>query len=287
MDRFMSAALDEARKGLSEGGIPIGSVLVHKGKIIGRGHNRRVQEGSVVKHAEMDCLEAAKRRKASVYRKSVLYSTLSPCDMCGGAVILYGIPKVVVGEAVNFKGSKDYMRSRGVAVKVLNDPSCVRLMREFIRNNPSLWFEDIGEEEGRRRGRGFEKRHPSEREQKRLVKGFEREHMSDVTVGRKVIRGVYDGVRLAYPVREVAHMKNIGNWAHSPQDRTIVIDRDVKPSERAGVLVHEAVEQYLQKTYGLPYHKAHYLATLAERHHVESRGGNWRSHEISVFKTKT
>ena len=118
------------------------------------------------------------------------------------------------------------------------------------------------------------------------MKGFEREHMSDVSITTDRIRGVYDGCHLSYPVKEVAHMKNIGNWRHSPRNRTIVIDWDVKRSERAGVLVHEAVEQYLQKEYGLPYHKAHYLATLAERHHVESHGGNWRSHEISVFKTK-
>jgi hypothetical protein len=138
-----------------------------------------------------------------------------------------------------------------------------------------------------RKGRGFEKHHPTQREQRRLVKGFESERMTDVEATRGRIRGTYDGRRLSFPVKEVEHMSNIGNWRHSPRDKTIVIDRDVKPQERAGVLVHEAVEQYLQKEYGLPYRKAHYLATRAERYYVESRGGNWRSHEICVFKTKT
>jgi cytosine/creatinine deaminase len=287
MDKFMKAALEEAKKGLCEGGIPIGSVLVVGGRVIGRGHNRRVQDGSVVRHAEMDCLESAGRLKAGVYRKATLYSTLSPCDMCSGAALLYGIPRVVVGENRTFKGPESYLRSRGVHVKVLNDNRCVRLMRDFIRGNPALWDEDIGEEHGARRGRGFEKRHPTEKEQRRLVKGFEREHMRDVVVTRKRIRGVYDGSHLSYPVREVEDMKNIGNWRHSPRDKTIVIDKDVKPSCRAAVLVHEAVEQYLQKTYGLPYWKAHHLATLAERHYVESHGSSWRSHEITVFKTRT
>jgi creatinine deaminase len=145
MDRFMKAALVEARKGLREGGIPIGSVLIYGGKIIGRGHNRRVQEGSVIKHAEMDCLENAGRKNAAVYRNSVMYSTLSPCDMCSGAVLLYGIPKIVVGENVNFKGPEEYVKSRGVKVAVLNDRECIKLMSEFIRKNPSLWDEDIGE----------------------------------------------------------------------------------------------------------------------------------------------
>jgi len=145
MDVFMKAALEEARKGLSEGGIPIGSVLVVDGRIIGRGHNRRVQEGSVIKHAEMDCLENAGRQKANVYRKSVLYSTLSPCDMCSGAVLLYGIPKVVVGENVNFKGPEEYVKTRGVKVEVLNDPECIKIMKDFINKNPTLWNEDIGE----------------------------------------------------------------------------------------------------------------------------------------------
>jgi cytosine deaminase len=284
MDRFMAEALSEAKKGLIEGGIPIGSVLVHKGRIIGRGHNKRVQDGSVVRHAEMDCLENAGRLEASVYRKSVLYSTLSPCDMCSGAVLLYGIPRIIVGENVNFKGPEKYVRSRGVKVNVLNDPQCIRLMRDFINGSPGLWFEDIGKKSIN--PRGFERLHPNLRQQKRLVAGFLKEHMSDVHVTKARIRGVYDGTHLSYPIREVDHMKNIGNWKHSPRDNTIVIDRDVKRSERSGVLVHEAVEQYLQKTYGLPYHKAHYLATLAERQYVESHGGNWASHEISVFKTK-
>ncbi|MFH1403746.1 MAG: nucleoside deaminase [Candidatus Altiarchaeota archaeon] len=145
MDEYMEAALDEARKGLDEGGIPIGSVLVVDGRIIGRGHNRRVQEGSVIKHAEMDCLENAGRQKASVYGRSVLYSTLSPCDMCSGAVLLYGIPRIVVGENVNFKGPEEYVRGRGVEVEVLNEEECVEMMRKFIDENPGLWNEDIGE----------------------------------------------------------------------------------------------------------------------------------------------
>ena len=147
MDSFLRASLDEAKKGLSEGGIPIGSVLVYEGKIIGRGHNRRVQEGSVIKHAELDCLENAGRQKAGVYRKCTLYSTLSPCDMCSGAVLLYKIPKVVVGENKTFRGPEDYLRGRGVEVKVLNDAECIRIMREFIGKNPGLWSEDIGEDD--------------------------------------------------------------------------------------------------------------------------------------------
>jgi cytosine/creatinine deaminase len=145
MDSFMRAALDEARVGLSEGGIPIGSVLVVDGRIIGRGRNRRVQSGSAVRHAEMDCLENAGRLKAGVYRKATLYSTLSPCDMCSGAVLLFGIPRVVVGENVNFKGAEEYLIRRGVSVKVLNDGECIRMMADFIRDNPVLWNEDIGE----------------------------------------------------------------------------------------------------------------------------------------------
>lgn len=141
----MKAALGEAKKGLSEGGIPIGSVLVVDGKIVGRGHNRRVQDSSAIKHAEMDCLENAGRQKASVYQKATLYSTLSPCDMCSGAVLLYGIPKVVVGENVNFKGPEEYLRSRRVDVTVLNDKECIELMAEFIKKKPELWYEDIGE----------------------------------------------------------------------------------------------------------------------------------------------
>jgi cytosine/creatinine deaminase len=144
MDAYLRAALDEAGKGLAEGGIPIGSVLVAGGKIIGRGRNRRVQEGSAIRHAEMDCLENAGRLDASVYRKSTLYSTLSPCDMCSGAVLLYGIPKVVVGENANFRGPEDYVRGRGVEVEVVNDPECIGMMRKFIMENPGLWGEDIG-----------------------------------------------------------------------------------------------------------------------------------------------
>ena len=141
----MQAALDEAKKGLSAGGIPIGSVLVHEGKIIGRGHNRRVQEGSVIHHAEMNCLEQAGRLPASVYRQCTLYSTLSPCPMCSGAALLYGIPRVVVGENVTFQGPEAYVRSHGVDVTVLQDPECIAMMEEFIRTQPTLWNEDIGE----------------------------------------------------------------------------------------------------------------------------------------------
>ncbi len=145
MDPFLKAAVDEARLGLAEGGIPIGSVLVLDGKIIGRGHNQRVQQGSVIHHAEMNCLENAGRLKASVYRRCVIYSTLSPCPMCSGAILLYGIPRVVVGENVTFKGPEEHVRSQGVQVEVLQDPECIQLMREFIAGNPALWNEDIGE----------------------------------------------------------------------------------------------------------------------------------------------
>ena len=145
MDRFLQAALEEAKHGLAEGGIPIGAVLVIDGQIVGRGHNRRVQNGSAILHAEMDCLENAGRLKASDYHRSVLYSTLSPCDMCSGAVLLYRIPKVVVGENQTFQGPENYLRSRGVELEILNDPECIRLMREFIHANPELWNEDIGE----------------------------------------------------------------------------------------------------------------------------------------------
>jgi cytosine deaminase len=144
MDEFMRAALDEARKGLAEGGIPIGSVLVFDGKIIGRGHNQRVQHGSVIHHAEMNCLENAGRQKASVYQRCTIYSTLSPCPMCSGAILLYGIPRVIVGENVTFKGPEDYVRSQGVHVEVLQEAECIRLMREFIEKHPQLWNEDIG-----------------------------------------------------------------------------------------------------------------------------------------------
>jgi cytosine deaminase len=145
MDPFMDAAIAEARKGLAAGGIPIGSVLVIDGKIVGRGHNQRVQKGSAVLHAEMDCLENAGRLKAADYRRSILYSTLSPCDMCSGTVLLYGIPKVVIGENTTFRGPEDYVRSRGVELEIRNDAECIRLMREFIRAKPELWNEDIGE----------------------------------------------------------------------------------------------------------------------------------------------
>ncbi len=144
-DFFMQAALEEARKGRAEGGIPIGSVLVLDGKIIGRGHNRRVQDGSVIHHAEMNCLENAGRLPASTYRRCTIYSTLSPCPMCSGAILLYGIPKVVVGENITFQGPQAYVRSQGVQVDVLQDETCIRLMEEFIAAEPALWNEDIGE----------------------------------------------------------------------------------------------------------------------------------------------
>ena len=142
----MEAAIEEAEKGLAEGGIPIGSVLVIDNRIVGRGHNRRVQQGSAVLHAEMDCLENAGRLKASDYRKAILYSTLSPCHMCSGAVMLYGIPRVVVGENRTFCGPENYLKSQGVEVTVVDHPKCVELMETFIRDNPELWNEDIGEE---------------------------------------------------------------------------------------------------------------------------------------------
>ena len=144
MDAFLEAAIDEARKGLAEGGIPIGSVLVHNGKIIGRGHNRRVQKGSPILHGEMDALENAGRLPASVYKESVLYTTLSPCPMCTGAILLYGIPRVVVGENQTFMGEEDLLRTRGVSVAVVQDPSCIALMQGFIATKPELWNEDIG-----------------------------------------------------------------------------------------------------------------------------------------------
>lgn len=144
-DPFLNAAIDEARQGLAEGGIPIGSVLVLDGQIVGRGHNQRVQKGSPTLHAEIDCLENAGRLTAADYRRSVLYSTLSPCDLCSGAVLLYGIPRVVVGENVTFRGPEEYVRSRGVDVEIATDPDCVELMRAFIADRPDLWNEDIGE----------------------------------------------------------------------------------------------------------------------------------------------
>ena len=145
MDPFLQAAIDEARQGLDEGGIPIGSVIVHQNRILGRGHNRRVQQGSTVLHGEMDAFENAGRQSASVYRDCVLYTTLSPCPMCSGAILLYGIPKVIVGENQTFMGEENLLRSRGVTVEVLQDPSCITLMREFIAARPELWNEDIGE----------------------------------------------------------------------------------------------------------------------------------------------
>ena len=144
-DEFLRAAIDEARKGRDEGGIPIGSVLVHGGRIIGRGHNRRVQQGSATLHGEMDALENAGRLPAKVYRESVIYTTLSPCSMCSGAILLYGIPRVVVGENRTFMGEEELLRSRGVSVEVVDDAECVALMTEFIRERPELWNEDIGE----------------------------------------------------------------------------------------------------------------------------------------------
>ena len=144
MDPFLQSAIEEAKKGLSEGGIPIGSVLVHDGKIIGRGHNQRVQRGSVIHHGEMNCLENAGRQTAVVYRECTLYTTLSPCPMCTGAILLYGIPLVVIGENVTFLGAEDSLRAAGVKVEVLQDAECLRLMREFIEKNPELWNEDIG-----------------------------------------------------------------------------------------------------------------------------------------------
>jgi cytosine/creatinine deaminase len=143
-DEFLRAAIAEAEAGAREGGIPIGAVLVHEGRILGRGHNQRVQRGSAVLHGEMDALENAGRQRAAVYRESVLYTTLSPCAMCSGAILLYGIPKVVIGEHETFLGEEALLRSRGVVVEVVDDETCVRLMSEFIRLNPSLWNEDIG-----------------------------------------------------------------------------------------------------------------------------------------------
>ncbi|MCK9510824.1 MAG: nucleoside deaminase [Pigmentiphaga sp.] len=144
MDPFLQAALDEARQGLAEGGIPIGSVIVYRGKIIGRGHNRRVQQGSAILHGEMDAFENAGRQPANVYRESVLYTTLSPCAMCSGAILLYGIPRVIVGENRSFLGEEDLLRSRGVKVEVMQDPACIELMRRFMAEQPQLWHEDIG-----------------------------------------------------------------------------------------------------------------------------------------------
>ena len=143
-DEFLEAAIEEARKGAAAGGIPIGSVLVLDGEIIGRGHNQRVQKGSPILHAEMDCFENAGRRTAAEYRRCVLYSTLSPCDMCSGTSLLYEIPKIVVGENVNFRGPEDHVRSRGVELVIVNDEECIEMMRSFIEQRPELWNEDIG-----------------------------------------------------------------------------------------------------------------------------------------------
>lgn len=144
-DSFLEAAKEEARAGLAEGGIPIGSVLVHGNRIIGRGHNQRIQKGSVIRHGEMDAFENAGRQPASVYRECTLYTTLSPCPMCSGTSILYGIPKIVIGENKTFKGAEDHLRSQGVELEILQDPECIAMMESFIRENPELWFEDIGE----------------------------------------------------------------------------------------------------------------------------------------------
>lgn len=144
MDPFLAAAIEEAKLGLSEGGIPIGSVLVIDGCIVGRGHNRRVQKGSAILHAEMDCLENAGRLTARDYQRATLYSTLSPCDMCSGTALLYKIPRIVIGENRTFRGPEDYARSRGVVLEIVNDPTCIELMERFIAEKPRLWNEDIG-----------------------------------------------------------------------------------------------------------------------------------------------
>ncbi len=144
MDNYLQAAIEEARIGRNAGGIPIGSVLVHQGKILGRGHNQRVQGGSAILHGEMDALEKAGRQSAQVYRESILYTTLSPCSMCSGAILLYGIPKVVVGENETFMGEEELLRSRGVEVEVVYSEECVAMMRDFIQKKPELWNEDIG-----------------------------------------------------------------------------------------------------------------------------------------------
>ena len=144
VDRFLQAAIEEAQKGLLEGGIPIGSVLVHQNKIIGRGHNRRVQLGSAILHGEMDALENAGRLAAKIYRECTIYTTLSPCSMCTGAILLYGIPKVVIGENQTFMGAEELLKSKDVQVEVLNDTTCIQMMEDFIRDKPELWNEDIG-----------------------------------------------------------------------------------------------------------------------------------------------
>lgn len=144
MDPFLRAAIEEAERSLSEGGIPIGSVLVHSGTIAGRGHNRRVQKGSAILHGEMDAIENTGRRSAAFYRECTLYTTLSPCAMCSGAIILYGIPRVVIGENQSFMGEEQWLSDHGVEIEIIQDPACIKLMREFVENQPSLWSEDIG-----------------------------------------------------------------------------------------------------------------------------------------------
>ena len=145
MDKFLEAAIEEAKIGLGEGGIPIGSVLVIDDEIVGRGHNRRIQNGSVILHAEMDCFENAGRLKATDYKRAILYSTLSPCDMCSGTSLLYKIPKIVIGENKTFQGPENYLHSRGVELQILNNLECIKLMEDFIKAKPELWNEDIGE----------------------------------------------------------------------------------------------------------------------------------------------
>ncbi|MCG8511792.1 MAG: nucleoside deaminase [Rhodospirillales bacterium] len=145
MDEFLEAALEQARIGLARGGVPIGSVLAIDNRIVARGHNQRIQANSAIRHAEMDCLENAGRLRAEDYCKSTLYSTLSPCDMCSGAILLYKIPKVIIGENENFRGPEEYLRSRGVEVEVVNDPSCIAIMKQFVEEHTELWSEDIGE----------------------------------------------------------------------------------------------------------------------------------------------
>lgn len=145
MDEFLNAAIAEAKKGMEEGGVPIGSVLVIDNEIVGRGHNQRVQKGSAILHAEMDCLENAGRLKAADYQRAILYSTLSPCDMCSGTVLLYGIPKVIIGENRTFKGPEEYLKARGVKLEIVDSEECRELMEVFIKENPVLWNEDIGE----------------------------------------------------------------------------------------------------------------------------------------------
>lgn len=144
MDKFMEAAIKEAKKGLEEGGIPIGSVLVHKGKIIGRGHNRRIQKGSAILHGEMDAMENAGRLSGAIYRECILYTTLSPCPMCSGTILLYKIPKIVIGENKTFKGEEELLKSRGVNLEVIQNPLCIEMMSNFIKTHPELWYEDIG-----------------------------------------------------------------------------------------------------------------------------------------------